>query len=605
MFIRNGSSIKVLILFLFSSLSSLSSSIVFAEDDYMDFEVFKEVRSQMIEVLIEAGEKNSYSSLFPTEGMTTYHSPQWHLRMLNFRVHAAGSGLCFFGGWPSYKRKGLCKEPWKYNTKESFGISYDSDHYCGNDNMFRCNPLLFGPGDGENREDDNGAGKSSGKCINFKKNGGNIKSVTKQCFEATKDNLKGLYEQYLADDDFKKNFDKLKEEISLFCTDNPSYSACTFLLERVEKIEEGVSCLDPNGAVLDIGNDAIDGLSEISEHLREDRSQKFRLSLTSDVNSTRTSLRPKARPDNLRYAHESSELAPKTSRRPVARPVVTQDDDQDSDRKSAAPVVAQDDEEDDEEDDEASQLAPQVSITPRARPEDLERSAASISGDSCKYFSKFKSAGVNEKALKQALFYYENNKDKLRKERYISIADYGLRSDKKRFYILDMKDGSVRKEKVSHGSGTLNVNGVKKRVGDPNHDGNLNRCHHGSNTNNRKNMTRGGFFITSSMRNSPNHGPSSWPTLDADGNDSMYMDGMSPGVNDEARRAYVIMHGATYNRGAYMGRSFGCPAFTPDRAASIINTIKEGSLYYSYIPQCTELQGKVDNQVSGWSKMCE
>ncbi len=375
-----------------------------------------------------------------------------------------------------------------------------------------------------------------------------------------------------------------------------------------------VECLDPNGATLNIGNAAIDGLSEFTEHLNKDDSQKVVLSLTKDRLSE---VRPHARPDDLVIS--KSALAPKKSLRPRARaeenvqvdPVEFKEDvvifeevteevpKVDSKAASKAAKTA------DLKNNSSSTLAPQVSVVPRPRPKDLERDTASISGESCQFFEKFKDAGINEKALKQALYFYDKNKDKLRKERYISIADYGLRSDKNRFYILDMTNGSVRKEKVSHGSGTINVNGSKKKVGDPNHDGNLNKCHHGSNPNNRKNMTRGGFFVTSSMRNSPNHSASSWPTLDSRGNDSMFMDGLSPGVNEEARSSYVVMHGASYNTGKYMGRSYGCPAFTPAKAASIINTIKEGSLYYSYIPQCRDLQNRVDRQVSGWSGMCE
>lgn len=57
--------------------------------------------------------------------------------------------LCLFGGWPSL-RSGTCNRPWSTNAKalaESKNLpQYDSSAYCGDDKLFRCNPLLFGPG---------------------------------------------------------------------------------------------------------------------------------------------------------------------------------------------------------------------------------------------------------------------------------------------------------------------------------------------------------------------------------------------------------------------------------------------------------------------------
>ena len=512
------------------------------EDQLLDFEYFKKAHRDMVEVLISVEQSNQYSTLFPVEGSTSSYSNKFLNSLLQFKVHAASSDLCFFGGWPSYKRRGLCKEPWKFNTKSEFGLSYDSDHYCGHDNMFRCNPILFGPGDGKLAQDDNGGGKSSGKCINFKENGGSIKTVTKQCFEKTQDNIDEIYKLYLEDEEYQDSFNKLKEEMTLFCMENPSYGACNYLLGRIETLEKGFMCLNVDGnKSLEIASDAIEELAEIPNHLKGRNRRAF----------------------ELRMQRERSLAAPEVSILPVARPT-------------------------------PEETSPVTSLRPVARPE------RSISSDSCQFFDKFKAAGVNEKALKQALYFYEQNKDRFDKERYISIADYGMRSDESRFFILDMTTGIVTKEDVSHGSG--NRNG--RKIGDSSHDGRLNRCHHGNNINDRTNMTRGGFFSTSSLRNSPNHGPSSWPSLDNRGNDSMWMDGLSPGVNEEARGAYVVMHGASYNKGGIMGRSYGCPAFRPERAAAVINRIKGGSLYYSYVPQCSSLQKRVDAQVAGWEGMC-
>ncbi|GAB4016475.1 MAG: hypothetical protein Fur0010_16300 [Bdellovibrio sp.] len=226
--------------------------------------------------------------------------------------------------------------------------------------------------------------------------------------------------------------------------------------------------------------------------------------------------------------------------------------------------------------------------------------AVSLNTPVCKHFNRFKSAGVPETPLKQALFFFERNKSRISHQRYISIADYSQNSTEKRFYILDLQTGEVRKEKVSHGSGHRG----SERYGDINHDGMLDRCHHGNNLNDRENMTRPGFFVTRDFYRSGSHSDS-WPRLDSQGNNGLRMAGLSPGVNDEALNSGVVMHGAYYNDGGgKMGRSYGCPAFTSEAAPSVHRTISGGTLYYSYTPVCRELQQRVENQIQGWEGMC-
>ena len=84
------------------------------------------------------------------------------------------------------------------------------------------------------------------------------------------------------------------------------------------------------------------------------------------------------------------------------------------------------------------------------------------------------------------------------------------------------------------------------------------------------------------------------------------MQGLTPGVNDEAFVSGVVMHGAWYNDlGSVMGRSYGCPAFQSNVAAEVLNKIKGGSLYYSYTPICKELHQKVLEQINGWKSFCD
>jgi|GEM_PF-2526915 len=58
--------------------------------------------------------------------------------------------MCLFGGWPSYRSGGSCKTPYGSvgrGAASDLGTqSYNSEVYCQNRGLFRCNPLIFGPG---------------------------------------------------------------------------------------------------------------------------------------------------------------------------------------------------------------------------------------------------------------------------------------------------------------------------------------------------------------------------------------------------------------------------------------------------------------------------
>lgn len=237
----------------------------------------------------------------------------------------------------------------------------------------------------------------------------------------------------------------------------------------------------------------------------------------------------------------------------------------------------------------------------------------------CKHFSKFKRSGVPEAPLKQALKFYEKNKSKF-KSSWVSIADYSQKSDKKRFYMVNLESGEVRKHKVSHGSG----NRGGRKYGDENHDGMIDRCQHPGSSS-RTNMTRPGFFATGEQyyscgskkngrcshaesRNSRGLLTKGWPKF-RNGKNALRLDGLTPSVNNGARGNGVVMHGAWYNEPdvtgqQIMGRSYGCPAFDPDEAESIIGTITDKSLYYSYVPTCANDMNKSLAQVAGWQNQC-
>lgn len=69
---------------------------------------------------------------------------------------------------------------------------------------------------------------------------------------------------------------------------------------------------------------------------------------------------------------------------------------------------------------------------------------------------------------------------------------------------------------------------------------------------------------------------------------SLRLDGLEPGVNDNARSRALVMHGAWYvdpllgAKQGRIGRSLGCPALRPAVAHAVIDTLKQGQLLFAY-----------------------
>ena len=67
---------------------------------------------------------------------------------------------------------------------------------------------------------------------------------------------------------------------------------------------------------------------------------------------------------------------------------------------------------------------------------------------------------------------------------------------------------------------------------------------------------------------------------------SLKLDGMDPGFNANARSREIVVHGAGYvSQGAiehlgYLGRSFGCPAVSPEVADQVIDAIKDKTVIF-------------------------
>ncbi len=71
---------------------------------------------------------------------------------------------------------------------------------------------------------------------------------------------------------------------------------------------------------------------------------------------------------------------------------------------------------------------------------------------------------------------------------------------------------------------------------------------------------------------------------------SLRLDGLEQGINDNARKRSIVIHGAQYvsadfvQKNGRLGRSWGCPALPFAVSEAIIDAIKDGSVLFIYAP---------------------
>lgn len=165
-------------------------------------------------------------------------------------------------------------------------------------------------------------------------------------------------------------------------------------------------------------------------------------------------------------------------------------------------------------------------------------------------------SGINPKVLSLALKAQQKAKAMgIPRKQFLTVIDYSLPSTSRRLWVLDMSRGKViHHVHVAHGSGT----------GD-NHARHFSDAH-GSHKSSL------GLFLTGSTYQGK-HGT------------SLTLHGLEKGFNGNAASRAIVMHPAGYVKdvGGRLGRSWGCPAISYANA-SIIQTIKEGSLIFAYYP---------------------
>ena len=142
----------------------------------------------------------------------------------------------------------------------------------------------------------------------------------------------------------------------------------------------------------------------------------------------------------------------------------------------------------------------------------------------------------------------------------LTIIDFSLSSSVKRLWVLDMLTNKVVfNTVVAHGKNT-GIEYASKF----------------SNTNN-SNQSSLGFYITDKTYYGKN-------------GLSLFLDGQEKGFNTNARKRYVVFHGAKYassnflRKNGCLGRSLGCPAVPKEINSSIIKKIKNKSCLFIYHP---------------------
>ena len=168
-------------------------------------------------------------------------------------------------------------------------------------------------------------------------------------------------------------------------------------------------------------------------------------------------------------------------------------------------------------------------------------------------------AGLNADVFAKAVTGYYNLKlsKQLNQDRSIlTIIDFNRSSCTKRLWIIDLQNASLLLNTwVAHGQGSGEDMACQFSNTDDSHQSSL------------------GFYLTGEIYNGK-HGR------------SLRLDGMDANYNSNARARDIVIHAAGYvsqeviSSTGRLGRSFGCPAVSPELAPQIINMLKDKTVLF-------------------------
>lgn len=156
--------------------------------------------------------------------------------------------------------------------------------------------------------------------------------------------------------------------------------------------------------------------------------------------------------------------------------------------------------------------------------------------------------------------YLKARKQGMDDKQLLTIVDYSKPSNERRLWVIDLKKNKVLfNTHVAHGKNSGGVNSTSF-----------------SNKPTSLKSSLGVFLTTE--------------TYEGHNGYSLRMDGLEPGINDNANSRDIVFHGAHYvsneiaqNRGM-VGRSWGCMAVDQRTIKPLINTIKDKTLVVAYYP---------------------
>lgn len=170
--------------------------------------------------------------------------------------------------------------------------------------------------------------------------------------------------------------------------------------------------------------------------------------------------------------------------------------------------------------------------------------------------------GIHRKAFELAQMGFNKMKEQgmILNDSIISIIDFSLPASAKRLLIIDLSHYRILfNTYVAHGRNS----GKEFTTRFSNAPSSF--------------MSSLGFYVTTE-------------TYFGDHGYSLKLEGVESGINDNASKRKIVIHGADYvnesliRSQGYIGRSLGCPAIADKLSKPVINTIKQGTCLFIYYP---------------------